>query len=100
MEKKKARIRIAPGTYRNRQGFNISGTDLRGRSVRIFTESRASAEHIRERIRDGHAICVEDFRDPACRCRTGPEWSGAARPDDSGWDCDDCGRFIPSEAQS
>lgn len=26
------------------------------------------------------------------------EWSGSARDDDSGWDCDECGTFIPVEA--
>jgi hypothetical protein len=23
------------------------------------------------------------------------EWSGSAREDDSGWDCDECGVFVP-----
>jgi len=32
-----------------------------------------------------------------CRCIIGPEWSGSASADDAGWECDDCGRFIPCE---
>ena len=36
---------------------------------------------------------------PACGCEIGIEWSGSARPDDSGWECDDCGRFIPVEEE-
>src|SRR5687767_6511684 len=37
-------------------------------------------------------------RTTACRCITGPEWSGSPTPDEkSGWFCDDCGRFIPAE---
>ncbi len=44
-----------------------------------------------------YADKVEFFPAPAaCRCTTGPQWSGSPNPanPDTEWLCDDCGRVI------
>lgn len=54
-------LQIRKHTYRDRDGFLICGKDLKGRSLRIFTETRASAEVIRQKKRAGKEIVLEDF---------------------------------------
>ena len=38
-------------------------------------------------------------QDTACKCETGPEWSGSPNPDnpDNEWICDDCGKIIEAD---
>jgi hypothetical protein len=55
------RVAIRAGTHRDKPGFRVSGKDTMGRSVKIFTESRSSAEHIREKVRMGRGIDSADF---------------------------------------
>lgn len=56
-----ARLSIRKSTYRDRSGFSISGRDARGRSVNIFAETRAAAEHIREKVKAGEDVASADF---------------------------------------
>ena len=64
-----ARVSIRPTTYRNQHGFLICGRDVRGRRVSIFTTTRGSAEHIRDKVKAGQGTTLEDFkpREPAAR---------------------------------
>jgi hypothetical protein len=56
-----ARVSIRPKTWRGEEGFLISGRDTRDRQVSIFTTTRGSAEHIRDRVKAGHDITSADF---------------------------------------
>lgn len=55
-------LQIRSKVYRGKPGFSIHGTDPRGRSVRIFAESRVAAERIREKVKRGEEVNVEDFK--------------------------------------
>lgn len=55
-------IQIRKSTYRDRKGFLISGTDPKGRRVKIFAEQRAVAERIRAKVKAGGDIHTEDFK--------------------------------------
>jgi hypothetical protein len=57
------RLAIRPSTYRGRNGYLISGRDGRGRQVSIFTVTRASAERIRDKVRAGRRVELDDFND-------------------------------------
>ncbi len=59
--KSKARLQIREGDYRDKPGFHITGNDATGRPVRIFTETRASAEHIKAKLQRGEDTTVADF---------------------------------------
>jgi len=54
-------IQIRAHVYRDRVGFLICGRDAIGRSVRIFTETRVSAEHIRDKVKRGEQTELADF---------------------------------------
>ncbi len=54
-----ARLSIRPTTWRGEDGFLIYGRDAGGRRVSIFTTTRGSAEHIRERVKAGHDIAAD-----------------------------------------
>lgn len=51
----KARISIRGGAYRDESGYTISGTDTRGRRVRVFVpgSTRAEADIVAGNIRAG-----------------------------------------------
>jgi len=50
------------GTTRDMPGFHITGTDTKGRHVKVFAETRAVAEHITAKIKEGLDIESKDFR--------------------------------------
>lgn len=56
-----AKVSIRATTHRDQPGFSITGKDAHGRSVRIFTKSRDSAERIKDKIRRGESTKPEDF---------------------------------------
>ena len=60
-----ARLQIRPTTYRDTPGFQIVGKDPLGRAVKVFTESRGSADVIKARIAAGEDPRAADFKDPA-----------------------------------
>lgn len=57
----RALLWIRPGTYRGKVGFFIYGKNTHGQSVRIFTLTRDSALRIKQRIKNGHDVQLEDF---------------------------------------
>lgn len=57
----KARLSIRAVTYRDKPGFSVTGKDPRGRQVRIFTATRASANQIKAKIARGEDTTVADF---------------------------------------
>ncbi len=61
MNEAKARLSIRPTSWRGEDGFLICGRDAGGRRVSIFTTTRGSAEHIRDRVKAGHDATVADF---------------------------------------
>lgn len=48
-----ARLNVRASTYNGQSGFTIRGTDTLGRSVSIFSTSRAEAERMRNQIKAG-----------------------------------------------
>lgn len=56
-----ARLSVRAGTYRDKPGFGIHGKDTKGRSVRIFTSTRESAERIKAKVARGEAVTSADF---------------------------------------
>jgi hypothetical protein len=62
-----ARLSIRPTTYRGEEGFLVRGRDGAGRQVSVFTTTRGSAEHIRDQVKAGNQITLDDFepREPA-----------------------------------
>lgn len=54
-------LQIRESTYRGEDGFLICGRDAYGRRAKVFTTTRASAEHIRRKLKAGEEIGVEDF---------------------------------------
>lgn len=54
-------IQIRKSTYRSKPGFTISGLSPKGHHVKIFTETRSSAEHIRDKVKRGEEIELGDF---------------------------------------
>jgi hypothetical protein len=56
-----ARLSIRRKTYRGEDGFLVYGRDGAGRQVSIFTTTRGSAEHIRERVKAGQQTTLDDF---------------------------------------
>ncbi len=57
------RLSIRPGVHRDKAGFHVRGTDANGMPVRIFTASRGSAEHIKQKKIAGQPVDVADFAD-------------------------------------
>lgn len=57
-------MQIRHAVYRDRQGFLICGKDSISRDIRIFTETRASAERIRTKVKAGEQIVLADFQIP------------------------------------
>jgi hypothetical protein len=57
----KARLSIRPSTYRGEAGHHIVGKDGAGRSISIFTYTRASAEVIRAKTARGEEIDISDY---------------------------------------
>lgn len=57
-------IQVRPSKYRHRDGYSITGTDKLGRHISIFTETRASANHIAAKVRRGEDVELADFTDP------------------------------------
>lgn len=57
-------IQIRKHTYRGTDGFLVCGKPpgARIRRVRIFTETRSSAERIKRKVKAGQDIGVEDFK--------------------------------------
>ena len=62
-----ARLQIRRRTAKSPVGFLIVGRDSYGRSVKIFTLSRVSAEKIRDKVRAGEIIELADFEEGAPR---------------------------------
>jgi hypothetical protein len=56
------RIQIRRRSYRGRDGWLICGTDPYMRRVSIFTETRTSAETIRDAVKAGRETTLEMFR--------------------------------------
>lgn len=54
-------IQVRPTTYRRQEGYLICGRDSAARKVRIFTTTRASANHIAQKLRRNETIIPEDF---------------------------------------
>jgi len=63
-------VQIRAASYRDKPGFTISGTDTQGRSVKVFSEHRHVAEHIRGKILRGEETMARDF-DPEGPARSG-----------------------------
>ena len=57
----KARVCVRAGTYRQREGWKIYGSDPQGRKVSIFTETRESAEVISEAVKAGEDVTLDMF---------------------------------------
>ena len=67
-------------------------TDKEGSAVAVVKVRKKEKEGIPSVSHVGHK--------PDCASGNyGPEWSGSARGDDSGWDCDECGGFIPCKKE-
>ena len=57
-------LQIRRKTYRGIEGWLICGRPLGSlKAVSIFTHSRKSAERIRDKVREGKEIGMEDFND-------------------------------------
>lgn len=57
------RLRVAKGSYRGVDGWRITGTDARGRHVRVFFEHESAARRTIDRLRDDstYEVELEDF---------------------------------------
>lgn len=60
-ERSEMTIQIRKYNYHGDEGFLICGTDSRGRKPKVFTLTRNSAERIREKLKAGVEIGLEDF---------------------------------------
>lgn len=57
-------IQVRPSVYRRKSGYTISGLNPRGQRISIFTETRASANHIAAKVRRGEDVTLPDFTYP------------------------------------
>jgi len=62
MPQSKPRLCIRPKVYRDLPGFLIYGRNTRGQSIRIFTTTLASAQHIKAKVTRGEQTTVDDFK--------------------------------------
>jgi hypothetical protein len=54
-------LQIRRTSYRNKPSLLIAGTDSRGRSIKVFAETRDAAEHIKAKLLRGENITTMDF---------------------------------------
>jgi hypothetical protein len=58
------RFAIKAKAYRGQEGFLIYGKDAYGRNISIHTTSRASADRIKAKLKNGEEISLKDFAHP------------------------------------
>lgn len=57
-----ARLQTRRSTYRDREGFTITGRDTLGRPVKIFVENEDAVDRVRTRIMAGEEVRLEDMQ--------------------------------------
>lgn len=57
----RSRLQTRATTYRDKPGFGVYGKDTKGRSVRVFVESREAVAKVKARIARGEEVTLEDM---------------------------------------